>query len=58
MSAHQTSGVKRMCSIAAAGAVVAAAGMLAAVPAAIATGLLVCWGGAFVTLIAYLDTVS
>lgn len=58
MTTQQATGLKRMSSIAGAGAAVAAIGMLAAVPTAIAAGLLVCWGGTFVTLIGYLDTVS
>ena len=58
MTADQTTGLKRTCSIVGVGAAVAAIGMLAAIPTAIAAGLLVCWGGTFVTLIGYLDTVS
>lgn len=58
MTEQQASGLKRTCSIAGAGAVVVAIGMLAGISTAIAAGLLVCWGGTFVMLIGYLDTVS
>ena len=58
MTEQQATGLTRTCSIAGVGAAVAAIGMLAALPTAIVGGLLVCWGGTFVTLIKYLDTVS
>ncbi|MDP6580428.1 MAG: hypothetical protein QF681_07220 [Vicinamibacterales bacterium] len=58
MTEQQAAGLKRLCTIAGAGAAVAAVGMIAGVSTAIGVGLLACWGGAFVTLVAYLDTVS
>ncbi|MEO2197406.1 MAG: hypothetical protein ABGY72_15130 [bacterium] len=58
MTTQQANGLKRTGSVAGAGAVVAAIGMFAAAPTAIAAGLLVCWGIAFVTLIGYIDTLS
>ena len=58
MTELQATGIKRTCSIASAGAAVAAVGMLAAVPAAIAVGLLVGCGGGFVTLIAFVEAAS
>ena len=57
MTEQQATGLKRTCSIAGVGAAVAAVGLLTATPAAIASGLMVCCGSAFVTLIGYLDTV-
>ena len=58
MTTKQATGLKRMCSAAGAGAIVAAGGMFAAVPTVIAAGLLVLWCGSFVTLIGYIDTLS
>lgn len=56
MTTQEAHGLKRTCSLAGAGAVLATVGAFAAVPALFATGLLVCWGSTFVTLIAYMDT--
>jgi len=58
MTEQQASGLKRMCTIAGAGATVGAVGMIGAIPTAIGIGFLACWLGGFLTLIAYLDTVS
>ena len=58
MTQRQANGLRCTCSVAGVGAVVAAVGMLVAIPTAIAGGLLVCWGGTFVTLIGYLDTLA
>lgn len=58
MTAQQAAGLTRTCSIAGAGAAVAAIGLLTGIPTAIAIGLMVCCGGIFVMLIGYLDTVS
>ncbi len=58
MTTKQAAGLKRTCSVASAGAVVAVIGAFAAAPTLLAAGLLVCWGSTFVTLIGYLDTVT
>lgn len=58
MTTKQANGLKRMCSAAGVGAIVAGVGMFTAVPTAIAAGLLVCWCGSFVTLIGYIDTLA
>jgi hypothetical protein len=56
MTGPQAAGLRRTCSIATAGAAVAAFGLLTGIPTAIATGLLVGCGGTFVLLISYLET--
>lgn len=58
MTSTQTGEWKRIGTVAGGGAVLASVGAFAAVPTLLAAGLLVCWGGTFLALIGYLDTVS
>ncbi|SVC53230.1 uncharacterized protein METZ01_LOCUS306084, partial [marine metagenome] len=56
MTKEQVARLRRLRSLAAAGAVAITVGLFAAAPSAIALGALVCFGGSFLALIAYLVT--
>jgi len=56
MNESHAGGFKGTAWMAVAGAAVTAVGMLGGFPVVIAAGLLACWGGAFMTLIAFLET--